>query len=247
VTRARRSKPRPAAGGSATPAHAIDGVIWHTRRHGRFPSFLGFDEAHDRAIFVVPTPISMRSMRSAFSRALTPTAPAPPAPVPDAAVDAAALEPYVGRYRSERPPWWLRNTREALWHISNRPALRARLNRARPATSPSSRRRSTLVRWLWSGHAGRAHADRPPAGHRYPRSVRADRNVVGIDDMAAIGGVVLSRQRHGLARQLVASRRLARRDVRLDRADRDSERQRDLPIAKSGNVISSNTSRYLDG
>jgi len=110
----------------------LDGVTWHNGGTAGFRSFLGLDEAHHRAVFVVAN-ADLDAVDAIGFHALDPAAPPPPAPVPDDVVDAATLESYVGRYRfSDASTMTVTRDARGLVAFFEPPGLRARLHPRAP-------------------------------------------------------------------------------------------------------------------
>lgn len=73
------------------------GIVWHNGGTAGFRSFLGIDQMHHRAIFVVAN-ASLDAVDGLGFRALDPTPPLPSPTAPDATVERNVLGGYVGRY-----------------------------------------------------------------------------------------------------------------------------------------------------
>ncbi len=74
-----------------------DGIVWHNGGTAGFRSFLGIDQVHHRAIFVVAN-ASLDAVDGLGFHSLDPTQPLPSPPGPDATVERNVLAKYVGSY-----------------------------------------------------------------------------------------------------------------------------------------------------
>ena len=105
-----------------------DGVVWHNGGTAGFRSFLGLDEARNRAIFIVAN-ADLNAVDALGFHALDPAVPLPPAPVQDAVVDTATLDSYVGRYHfSDGSNLTVSRDDRGLRAFFEPPGLRARLH-----------------------------------------------------------------------------------------------------------------------
>lgn len=106
----------------------LDGVVWHNGETSGFRSFLGFDEARNRAIFIVAN-ATLEALDQIGFHALNPAAPLPPTPLPDAFVDRKTLGTYVGSYRfSDKSIMTVMLDARGLIAVFDPPGLRARLH-----------------------------------------------------------------------------------------------------------------------
>lgn len=75
-----------------------DGIVWHNGGTGGFRSFLGIDQKHHRAIFVVANAF-LDAVDGLGFHALDPSRPLPTPPAAGATVKRNVLHGYVGRYK----------------------------------------------------------------------------------------------------------------------------------------------------